>query len=281
MLQDSLFAPRPPWILEGLRALVRHRFLTVRQLAALLGHPAEHVGESLAGFATEGLLSRLAAPADPFAHAYGLRAPALALLARAGHEVSPRERPRPRTLHTLVHDLAVNELAVVLERLHVRGALALLDWQTARERLADVAHLNERGRAVRVPLVADALAVIATDHARVGLLIEVDRGTVSIARMRRKFAGYFSWWQDGGPVRRFGLAATRVLTLTNTRRRLGQLRTLARDAAAPRGTGLFWFAPLEAVDVEAPERFLDPVALVAREGEDTPRTILATGAATP
>lgn len=281
MFQDSLLAPRPSWTHDAFRALARHRFLTARQLAVVISIPSEELDGTLHSFVAEGLLTALNASGDQARVAFALARPGLAFLARGGDTVPRRAVAVRRATYTLAHELVVNDLAIVLERLQARGATDLLDWQTARERIGDVTHLNVKGRIVRVPLVADALAILGTTRGRTGLLVEVDMGTVSVERMRQKYAGYHAWWKDGGPARRLGLAATRVLTIAATKRRMERLRALACEAVPPGGSALFWFLSADAVDPEAPERILDPVARVARAGDDTPRTLFAATANAP
>lgn len=277
MLQDNLLAPRPPWASRALELLARHRFLTARQVAAVVGLAEPEVASAFDGLVTEGVLQMLTpttlsldAPRSP---AFALTRAGLACIA-AERDTNLQQVVRPLTsMFTLSHELLLNELALVLHTLDARRALRLLSWQTARERIGDVTHLAEKGRVVRVPLVADALAVVEHHGERTGLLVEVDTGTVSSKTMRRKYAGYHAWWADGGPTRRFGLAATRVLTVAPAPRRVARLRELAIDAVDGRGSGLFWFLPHAAVDVAAPERFLAGVAVVGRVGDDEPRSL--------
>lgn len=271
---------RPAWTRDALALLARLRFATARMVASRLALDESEVTALFDALAVEGALrvlrqSTLAGDGlAPPAPAY---APTLTGLALAG--IDP-EHARPRVTRTLTstvslaHELVVNETALVLELLDARGALRLLHWETRRERLADVSFVAERGRAIRVPLVADALAVVEIHGRRHGFVIEVDMGTVGAATMRRKYAGYVSWWSDGGPTRRYGLPATRVVTIAPAPRRLERLHTLALDATSGRGTGLLWFLPQSAVDVMAPERFLDPVARVAKPTEPDPLPLL-------
>ncbi len=277
MLQDSLLAPRPAWLAEALGLLARYRFLTARQIAAVIGRTEAEVAVAMDALATEGVLQTLLPTTLSLA---ALRTPAFALT-RAGLAcitneglTNPNHIVRPlRSSFTLAHELLVNELALVLQRLDANNTLRLLSWQTARERIAEVTHLAEKGRVVRVPLVADALAIVEHRGERSGLLVEIDMGTVSTKTMCRKFAGYQAWWSEGGPARRFGLTATRVLTIAPAPRRLARLRELAVEAVNGRGSGLHWLLPHEAVDVTAPERFLAPVARVGRAGDDEPRPL--------
>lgn len=264
---------------SALRLLAHHRYLTARMIAARLALPEPLVRGECATLVREGALRELRPTTlqtrDPDAPAY---APTTRGLALIESDSTPRRARATRAVtsaFSLAHELLLNELGLVLERLDESRALSLLSWTTARERLADVAHLNERGRPVRVPLVADALAVVEHHGTKLGVLIEIDMGTVSARTMRRKYRGYHAWWQDGGPVRRFGIAATRVLTVAPARSRLARLRSLAIEGTGGAGTGLLWFLPHDAVDVAAPERFFDAVATVARAGDETPRPLFA------
>lgn len=204
MLQDSLLSPRPAWLAEALGLLARYRFLTVRQVAAALGLTEHEVAAALQGLVAEGVLQTLtpttlvlAAPKSP---AFALTRAGLACIANESG-TNPHHVVRPlRSSLTLAHELMVNELALVFLKLDRQDVIRLLSWQTARERIADVAHVNERGHALRVPLVADALAVIEHQGRQTGLLVEVDMGTVSAKTMRRKFQGYHAWWAEGGPT---------------------------------------------------------------------------------
>lgn len=279
MLQDSLLAPRPPWVADALGLLARYRFLTARQFAAVIGRGEGDVASALEGLVAEGVLQTLTpttiALAAPKGSAFALTRAGLACIATE-HVVNPHQIVRPlRSSFTLAHELLVNEFALVLHQLDARRTLRLLSWETRRERIADVAHLAVKGRALRIPLVADGLAVVEHGGRKQGLLIEVDLGTVSARRMREKFAGYHAWWAEGGPVRRWGLGALRVLTIAPAPRRLERLRDLALEAVDGRGSGLFWFLPQMAVDVTHPEHLLETIAFVGKAGEDERCTLFS------
>lgn len=260
MFQDNLLAPRPVWLLALLRALARHEFLTVRQLAATLGRSLPEIGSVVVSLAREGVV-RLLAGSDA-----GDVVDAVVSLARAGLELLlanlPAAKTRPARTpprHMLAHELVRNECGLVLELLARRGQLRLEHWETNRTRLAAAAHLLEQGHLTRVPLVADARAVVRVrDQAEV-LLIEIDMGTVSLPRMARKYEGYVAWWRDGGPARRFGIPALRVLTIASTPARVERLLDAARASTGGRGLGLLWFAPRSVLSLDEPERFLAPL----------------------
>ncbi|MCC7537464.1 MAG: replication-relaxation family protein [Deltaproteobacteria bacterium] len=262
MHQPSLLDDQPTWLPDALRALGRHEFLTARQLALVCVQPAAEVAHALDGLVRERLVHRLIPAAmDPRE-----RAPAFALTRRGADLLaSTTDLPRPhvpnakKSLYLLAHELARNDLGVALHALDRTGALRLLRWETARTKLAASVQLVERGRLTRIPLVADALAVVAaTDHKPDALLVEIDRGTVSVARMRQKYRGYVAWWRGGGPERRFGLRSLRVVTLAPTASRLERLREAALHATEGRGSGLLWFGEQRLASLDDPTRLLTP-----------------------
>lgn len=283
-MQESLLTPRPPWLLAALGALGRHQFVTTRQVAAIVEAPVTEVGPVLDGLVDERLLARLhpasAVADDTRRPAYTLTRHGARLLAASTAQSLPRVPNARKSLYMLAHELARNDLGVVLECLDRDGVLKLLRWETARAKIADVAQVIERDRILRVPLVADALAVVEIGGRPSALLVEVDMGTVSVVRMRTKYAGYLAWWKAGGPEQRFGIKSLRVLTIAPNENRLTRLREAAMEATDGRGSGLFWFGDQTNVDVERPGRLLDAAWMPAsaRRGD---RRGLIHGASTP
>jgi DNA-binding MarR family transcriptional regulator len=270
-LQENLLYPRPAWFPDALAAIGRHGFLTARQLGAVTHVDPHDVAPALSALVAEGLLQTLMPT-----HGTGGRAvePAL-VLTRMGRDLLRvvDERAPIATVHAaksryiLAHDLLRNEFGLVLEALADQGLVVLHRFEAAREKIAAVARVPGQGAPERVPLVADALAVLAVAGVTTAFLVEVDRGTIGIERMRTKYRGYLAWARDQGPLRRFGLKSLRVLTVAPTAARLKRLREAALDATDGRGNGLFWFCPESAVDCLAPERLLEPIATVARTGD--------------
>lgn len=277
-MQHTLFDPVPAWLMDALRALATYRFLTVAQLAALVDVPIVEVTPIVEALTARGILLVLEpvhrALETGRAPAYALTRAGARLLAQAGS--APVAVPdRRKSLLMLTHDLARNTLGVVLHVLARRGQLSLLRFEMARARIADAVQVLVRGRVVRVPLVADAYAVLGPAEHPTALLVEVDRGTVSARRMREKFLGYYRWWYEHGPLRRFGLQSLRIATIASTTTRMRRLRELAREATAGRAPGLFWFGTESLVSLDAPETLLAPMWTTA--GDEAPRALLHTG----
>lgn len=150
-----------------------------------------------------------------------------------------------RSAMFLDHELAVARFALLLARdLGAQDAPArLLSWETDADRLADAAHVTHDPKHLgRQPLVADGLAIVHGPRGPEGLLVEIDRGTERPGYMARKYAGYLAWWKEGGPERKFGVKAMRLLTVAPDAKRVERLREACAEATGKRAGGLFWFA---------------------------------------
>ena len=163
-----------------------------------------------------------------------------------------------RSLFTLEHTLAVNQVGVVLEGLQTRlPDFRLRVWETTPQRIGTSILIREPGNHLRVPLVADAFFGLTWQREHPWFLVEMDRGTVSLKRMRLKFQGYLHWWKDNGPKKRFGVRDLRLLVLCPNERRLLRLRDAVRDGGVSFGRGFIWFAVQDVADLSRPERFLE------------------------
>ena len=260
-LQQNLLHPTPPWTLDALHAIHRHQALRPAQVAALVAADPATVAADLDALRSLGLLlavhvhGRAAAGDD----AYLLSGMGLLALQRAGLAPPGRVPAKPHGAYSLAHDLECAQLGVALERLDADGALVLERWTTARTALGFAAHLPGKGTLIRIPLVADAYAVITYRGRTDAVLVEVDMGSVSLSRMKAKYAAYVQWWKSGGPLSRFGQRSMRVITIASTPARMRQLLDCATEATAGQGMGLLWFGTLDLVSVDAPEGLLGPV----------------------
>lgn len=271
MKQPTLLPPEPPWLPELLGALADREYLAAHQLAALLGRDPADLVPVLERLVRDRHIRELTGATGSQAYALALRGARL-LAELTGDEPVPVGRARSAAI--LDHELLKNDLAVVLQLLDAQGAIELLRWETARDQLADAVHLMRGRRGERIALVADARAVIATPGGPSSLLVEIDMGTVSLARMRTKYDGYAAWWRGAGPTRRFGTKSLRVLTIAKHEARMARLRAAAAEAVGSDAHGLFWFASAEVLDADAPEKLLAPRFWTARP-DDPARALFA------
>ncbi len=275
MFQDSLLHPRPPWVDPVLAAIARHEFLAARQLAGRFDLDEGEVEATLEVLAADGLLRKLhpdhRANGEPPPAIYSLASKGAAHLELLGCVPRPPVPHLARTHGHLEHEAERANLGLLLERLHERGTIRLLRFETRATALGDATLVLVRGYLRRVPLVADALAIVEVGGQVSALLVELDRGTISMRRMRLKLAGYYNWWRTGGPQRRFGLDALRVLVLCPEGARLRALHAAAVDGAAARGSRFLWLAPAPRYLPQHPESLFEAHAIPAiREAPPEP-----------
>jgi hypothetical protein len=226
------------------------------------------------------LLHRAKVMADPISGAeavYVALAPAGArLLANlAGHAVHAVSAARlRRSSQKRRHDLAVGDLALAVMTLARDGRIDLLGVETDDRKLATTITMSDPGRAARrVALQADALVLARGEKGSAALLVEVDRGTISIAKMAEKYAAYLAWHRQRGPERDFSVKALRVATIAPDERRLGKLHDAALKANGGKRSGFLLFALQGDVSPMHAERLLAPIARTLGP-KDSPRVPL-------
>lgn len=263
--------------LEVLDALVSFRFLSVPQ-AAELHFPSEGAAEArLRTLARARLVHQVFMPARPDSKATKT---VYALARRGADLLRPRydgerpahvlERERHSALH-LEHTLERNNVRMVLERLGERHPkFTLLAWT---HRIPDVrgsAVINRKRSIIRVPTVPDGVATVRVGSGCEVLAIEVDRGTVPIARMLLRYRAYWQQWRDGTIRDRHGPVPFRVVTVTTSKARLEGLRRAAMAApGGKQGSRLFWFGLLADLDFTRPERLLEPVFQTGKHNDNS------------
>lgn len=158
------------------------------------------------------------------------------------------------------HDIAVGDVALAALALGRDDKIALLGVTTDESKLSVSALIDSPKGLHRLAMAADLYIATDTSHGLVGLLVEVDRGTVATATMAKKYRGYLAWRRNGGPARDFGTKALRVLTIAPDARRLARLEAVAREANHERPTGFLAFLDAEHARPEHAHRLLDGVA---------------------
>lgn len=246
--------------------LGEHRFLDVRQVAALAFPSEDAARHRLHELLGHRLVHRLYMPVRP----YDPRAVNVYALSAKGARHVPRSRAdaaRPATLSTsdrrsglfLDHTLRRNDVRITLERLgETHPKFTMLNWKQRRE---DVEFRTTDVRGRRQRIVPDGVAYVRVGPEVEVLPIEIDMGTVRLPKMTARYKGYWRDFTEGGPRVRHGPVPYRVLTITNTRARLEALRTAAQRAPTRgrRGSRLFWFALLDDIDIQAPDKLLGSI----------------------
>ena len=136
-------------------------------------------------------------------------------------------------------------------------------------------HFNRRQWRIEVPgegrsMLADAHFVLRMSGRGVAHhYLEVDRGNVSLRRMRERYEGYYRFWRDGSNQR--GFRHFRVLTVTEEPERGRALRRAAIGVGRGKGIRRSWralmFSSFTEIGLEEPERVLGQVWRYADEEE--------------
>jgi len=258
------------------RALALARFARERELLAFAG-PLGLDPELLDAWVASGLIHRATVRLDAIsgpdeAYLALTRQGARMLASETGHTIEPvSPSALKRDSQKRAHDVVVGDIALAVLALERDHGIELMGIETDARKLA-VLHttaIQERD-AERVRLVPDAYVLTKGPRGPVGLLVEVDRGTVSTSRMRKKYQGYLAWKREGGPLRDLGISAVRILTTAPASARMKRLRDSALSANEERRSGLLLFTLEEHLSAGHPERMQEPIA-VPVGGTDTDR----------
>ena len=147
------------------------------------------------------------------------------------------------------------------------GSVSLAGIQADDKKLATSVVVRTSKGAERVGLQPDLLVVIRRDRGNVALVVEVDRGTVSVRTMTAKYAAYAAWKATGGPERDLGLRGVRVVTVVPDERRLKKLHDAALAATHAKRSGFFLFALQDRFSAGAASALLEPIARVTAPGD--------------
>jgi len=119
---------------------------------------------------------------------------------------------------TMVHDLEANEFLIAL-RLATASFGFSLGWPGH--------HYLPPARGDDASTYADAFFWLEhPERHRVPVFLELDRGTVMLARMRERYERYFQYWR-AQRSHADGIGDFRVLTVTGTAERMHSLRRVA------------------------------------------------------
>ncbi len=250
---------------EVFAALALVRFASVESLRAFAG-PIGLTSELLDRWIKAGYLLVASVVSDVITGASepyvcltrsGARTLAQATGARAEGISSTRLR---RSSQKRLHELGVADLALAVLSLARIGRIDLQGIETDDRKIATSTVLHDRKGPKRIALQADLLVVTRGDRGPSALLVEIDRGTISVAKMAERYAGYLSWQREGGPERDFSVKAMRVLTVAPDEKRAGKLHDAALEANGGNRSGFLLFATKADASVAGSQSLVDPVA---------------------
>jgi hypothetical protein len=278
--------------IEIVRQLARHRFLRSTHIAALVGRSLDRVNDRLLRLFHAGYVDRPRAQLDRYPDAgsapmvYALANRGARLLAEHdGSRFSASEWSRKNETAGrpfIEHQLEIMDFYVALQvatrkredvaLIHPHELVATFPEPSiaARDPFAIRVRLTDNGAVHDIGLVPDlAFGLRFPDGSRRCFLVEIDRGTMPVARsdirqtsFTRKMRAYLAAHAARLHERHFGWKTFRVLTVTAEQNRLQLMMDALHAIPAPTapGAGLFWFALRE--DLKAG----DPLRLTWRDG---------------
>jgi hypothetical protein len=157
-------------------------------------------------------------------------------------ELGWQKRQRDRALLFLQHTLAVNDFRITVELAAQAGGHQIISWLDERSLTAHAAREGLReiglGMGKGGSVLPDACFALQVGSKKARFFLEIDRGHTEGPRIRRKVRIYREYYASGLYERHFGSRSLRVLTVTTTDRRLGNLRKWSESEGGGR---LFWF----------------------------------------
>lgn len=163
-------------------------------------------------------------------------------------EIKWKRRDNQVEFFFLEHTVGVSEVNVQLQlALKARDGIELLFWKREsflpKEKVQDPDHPENR-----LPLIPDAFFGLEREVGKSFFFVEVDRGTETLERFRKKLIAYQVYWKTGQYQERYNYRNFRVLTVTSGPERLNNLLRVAESVGA-RNMFLFTVSDLVTVDI--------------------------------
>lgn len=161
----------------------------------------------------------------------------------------------------LQHLLETHNLRIAMTLSAEKHGIALSDWLyenvlRSKEWTDHVLLKDSKGKEERVAVIPDSFCVLETPRGVGYFPIEIDRGTVTLARWRQKVQAYITYHASGDYHKRYNARNFRLLTLTTSLPRLMNLKSEA-EKVAPQD-GRFWFTTFDQVVTKVPIQYGQP-----------------------
>jgi hypothetical protein len=261
-----------------LRSFARYYVLTAEQINRLhYGRSVNFVSQRLAEFTRGGLLTRQALPLPRLRgnrpYVYRLGNLGRRYLESIGVELPKRSHHSPDHPYTFIgldHTLALNDFLIALTlfcRAHEGFAITRLIHERSfigRGNYDRVEVQVGEGPVEVISVQPDAWIELQTPQGPVYWTVEVDMGTETQAKYRRKVRGLLAWFQSDAYEQRFGVAESivPVAVIPGAKRRQelagwteAELRTLHQEHMAEH----FGFCDLHPGQVAPDQYFSSPV----------------------
>ena len=243
---------------EIIRAVHANRFLRRDQIERLFFSTTAAANARLLSLYQHRFLDRLYLPVEVGSSqaVYALDREGARLIAAEEHlhlsQVTWRRRHNRVEFFFLEHTVTTAELHVALQvALRAKDGVSLLEWKRdaflTREKFPDPEDDDRK-----LIVAPDASFGLSLPEGATYFFVEVDLGTETLDRFRRKVRAYQEYWRSGRYVERYDHRYFRVLTIAETPGRLVNLIEVCAEEGARR---MFLFTTAPAVT----ERVLGPI----------------------
>lgn len=149
----------------------------------------------------------------------------------------------------LDHVLGISEFRVNLElSLNISPSTRLLFWERESKELNDKVN-DPTGEGQYLTVTPDAFFGLKTESGKHYFFLEIDRGTEPLHRFTRKIIAYKAYWKSGKYTARYSFNHFRVLSVTESDRRLANLMEATIKVG---GKNMFLFTTLEETLEDSP-----------------------------
>lgn len=144
----------------------------------------------------------------------------------------------------LGHTLSIAEFRLQVTLACRKAGIEVVEWRGERELKKDydkVEVTTSSGTTFQQPIIPDGYFILQTPQGKRHFVLELDRGTMEGKRFKAKVQGYTEYFKSGAYHQRYGTKSLRVLTVTETQRRMNNLKAITERAG---GKTRFWFTTL-------------------------------------
>lgn len=276
---------------ELLTALAEYRLLTTSQIRKLFFRSLHRTRKRLFKLWQHKLVDRLFRPISlgerPSDVIYALAPLGARMLSRRkgfAEEAMPEARHVKKFSSLFLdHTLAVNDVRIALTlAIRHKSDWQFRDWREGKSIAEEVMFIDpmDGPAQIRLPLMADGSFCIRQGDRTQRCLVEVDLGTTTLRKIRRKLLGYSFFALKGIDQNRGGKSAFLVLWVASSRGRLRSLLSAAETIPSQRITSeIFRFTTLDNFVTETPEKPLGAI-WYRPHGYETASTLFSISEAT-
>lgn len=258
---------------ELLRLVSSYRLLSTEHIRYLLYPSMNRARKRVLQLFRHGLLSRFTRPVrlgeGSSQYLYTPSRKGMSVISDQSAAMSRRPR-RMTELHG-EHALRTNDFRIALELAQrMRDDFTMSFWKPDRELKLSVS-MNVRQRTIHVPVVPDGFFGLRIQDKAFFYMLEVDRATAPLTRIRTKLEAYSCVWQSRALLAQLKIPTFRLLWITSGQQRLQHLLKLVRELNPkhPR-TDIVFLTSQDHVRLERPEHVLGKVWQIVHRAEILP-----------